>query len=72
MRGTSSISCAERSAGGTGTSRIDVRREDVAEYALEDERTMARMLEVSSAVGRSDVGMDWKRSGYLASVGFGK
>lgn len=68
MRGTSSISCADWSALGTGTSRIEIRRDAVAEKELEEERTMERRAGVVRVLGMVLGGMDWKRSGYLESV----
>lgn len=46
---------------------MEVRRDAVEEYALEDASTMDNMLSVSREVGSSEVSMDWKRSGYLES-----
>ena len=62
------MSWAESSAGGIGTSRIDVNRDAVEGYELADARTMASMLDVSSVVGKSSELTDWKRSGCLASI----
>lgn len=61
------MSCAESSAGGIGTSRIDVRRDAVAGYELAEASMIANMLDVSNVVGKSSVLIDWNRSGCLAS-----
>ena len=68
IRGCKSMSCAESSAGGMGTSRIEVNRELVEGYELADARTIDRMFWVSKVVGISSERMDWKRSGYLESA----
>lgn len=66
--GCSSINEAESSACGTGKSRIDVRREAVAGYALADARTIDSSSEGLRVLGRSAESMDWKRSGCRESV----
>ena len=62
------MSSADSSVGGTGVSRIDVRREAVAGYEEADASTMERSVSVSSVVGTVDGGTDSKRSGFLASI----
>jgi len=68
IRGTSSTSWADCSAGGIGTSRMELRRDAVSGYELAEERTMDKMLLVSSVVGISSELIDWNRSGCLASI----
>ena len=67
IRGTKSINWAESSAGGIGTSRIEVRRDAVVGYELADARTIDNMLAVSNVVGKSSELIDWNKSGYLES-----
>jgi hypothetical protein len=50
-RGCNSISWAETSADGTGTSRIEVNREAVDGYELADAKMIDKILEVSREVG---------------------
>jgi hypothetical protein len=52
------MSCAESSAGGTGTSRIEVNREAVEGYELAEARMIDNMLSVSRVVGSSSAPMD--------------
>lgn len=62
------MSCAESSADGTGTSRIEVRRDAVDGYALAEAMMIDRRLSVSNVVGSSLGLSDWKRSGCLESA----
>lgn len=62
------MSWIEASAGGMGTSMIEVRRDAVDGYELADARTMDNKLSVSSVVGNSFASRDWNRSGCLASI----
>lgn len=62
-----SISCADVSAGGSGVSWIDVRRDAVRGYELVAARIIDSLLLVSSEVGTSDGGRLWNRSGWRAS-----
>jgi hypothetical protein len=69
MRGISSISWADCSAGGMGASRIEVRREAVEGYELADASIIDSMLEVSSVEGSSLASSEWNKSGCLESDG---
>jgi len=47
---------------------MELRRDAVSGYELAEERTMDKMLLVSSVVGISSELIDWNRSGCLASI----
>jgi len=59
------MSWVESSAGGIGTSLIEVSREAVEGYELAHAVMMDKRLAVSKVVGISLAWMDWNRSGFL-------